>query len=145
MKYKATITYNITVGDIEWNNLYIDHMNITGLEKTLLRDEIVQRMKDGWHHEFISSIVYGAMCEAQTGDLNGTLYFGYRTDEATGHMEFITDGDPWWRFPNATNDELKLLGTDDWWKEHDTEDESNAAIGRVVYEATETGWDYEGV
>jgi hypothetical protein len=142
-EYKATVTYKVTFHGVEWNNLYVDHMGITGKNETWSREDIVRRMQDGWMQEFASEVVSAAIAEAQVGNLTGTIYFGYRTDD-NGHFQIVAEGDPWWRAPQTNNNDLKLLGTDDWWKEHDTEDESNAAIGRVVFEVKDTGWDYEG-
>jgi hypothetical protein len=141
--YEATIKYRVQLGEIEWNNLYLDHMGITGLNEQLSREDIVQRLKKGMTEEFTTEIVYGAVCEAQTGELGGTLFFGYRTKD-DGSYEIVVDGEPWWRHPSVSNDKLKLLGTPDWWKEHDIESESDVVIGRVEFGAHEIGWDYEG-
>jgi hypothetical protein len=143
-KYKATLTFSVELSEIEWNNLYLDHMGITGLNEQMPREDIVRRLKEGMREEFITPIVYGAVCEAQTGNRDGTLYFGYRTNEQ-GSYEIVVDGDPWWRHPFVSNNELKLLGTPDWWKEHNIEDESNVVIGRVEFRANETDWNYEGI
>jgi hypothetical protein len=142
MKYKATVTYEVTIGEIEWNDLYLAHQGITGLNDTLPREQVVQRLKDVIALEFDAEIVAAAVSEGQAGEPSGTLYFGYRTEN--GRMQVIVDAEPWWRAASLPNNELKLLGTPDWWKEHDAEDESNVAIGRVTYEANDTGWDYEG-
>jgi hypothetical protein len=134
-EYKATVTYKVTFHGVEWNNLYEDHMTITGDKSP--REDIVRRMQDGWMQEFASEVVSAAVAEAQVGNLAGTIYFGYWTNRDTGHMVQVASSDLWWIPLNSPEGE-------DWWKHHDTEDESNAAIGRVVFEVKDTGWDYEG-
>jgi hypothetical protein len=134
-KYKATVTYEVTLGDIEWNDKYLDHMGITGLNEQLSRAQIVERLKDGMKQEFTSEIVLAACSSSQAGDMQGTLYFGYRT-KSDGSYEIVVDDSPWWIYGRGsfnTKDE-------NWWKWHDIESESDVAIGRVVFDATDTGW-----